>query len=163
MKKLLSIVCTLLTLANLCMVLTTATLAAPMTTADQEDVIYYNDGSYLIIRHNFVENNRGTSEIFTVSHSTTAEFYNKKNEKQWDFTLSATFSVNRGISSVCTSASYSYNIYKSSWHLDSASTSQSGNGGYGYATFKEKVLFVTVDTKNVALSIFCDINGNISY
>lgn len=47
--------------------------------------------------------------------------------------------------------------------VDSASTWKDANIAYGSATFKDKVLFVTVNTVELSPRIVCDIYGNISH
>ena len=94
--------------------------------------------------------------------SVTRNFKNSDGDVLWSFTLRGQYDVVEGVSSVCTLAKYSYNIYDNSWSLDSASTSKSANKAIGNATFKKKVLFVTTDTKSFTLTLTCDKYGNLS-
>ena len=94
--------------------------------------------------------------------SVTRNFKNSDGDVLWSFTLRGQYDVVEGVSSVCTLAKHSYNIYDNSWSLDSASTSKSANKAIGNATFKKKVLFVTTDTKSFTLTLTCDKYGNLS-
>ena len=87
---------------------------------------------------------------------------NTSGEVLWTFTLRGQYDVVEGVSSVCTLASYSHSISDSSWSLDSASTTKSGNKAMASATFKKKLLFVTTETKTINLTLTCDKNGNLS-
>ena len=94
--------------------------------------------------------------------SVTRNLKNSDGDVLCNFTLRGQYDVVEGVSSVCTLAKYSYNIYDSSWSLDSASTSKSANKAIGNATFKKKVLFITTDTKSFTLTLTCDKYGNLS-
>ena len=80
----------------------------------------------------------------------------------FSFTVHGTFTVNPGISATCTSSSYSHSITESAWSLDSASASKSGNKASASGTFKKKLLFITVDTMTLNLTLTCNANGVLS-
>lgn len=67
-----------------------------------------------------------------------------------------------GKNTVCIDSSYAINITSSSWENSSASSYCSGNQAIGDATFKEKVLFVTMDTRDCHVILSCDKSGNLS-
>lgn len=165
MKKVLS-VC--LVIALVLSFVSISVNAKTLNNLNQESAVHetveYLDGGY-ILKTEITEETSGTN--------TRANEYvrvgTKKNTLQsssgevlWTFTLRGQYDVVEGVSSVCTLASYSHNIYDSSWSLDSASTSKSANKAMASATFKKKILFVTTDTKSINLTLTCDKNGNLS-
>lgn len=127
--------------------------------------VYYEDGSILTISavYNVIENesiSRATSE--TTSGSRDAYFTDGNGDLEWKYTLSASFSYVPGVSSSCTSASYSNSTYDSSWSFSEGSATKSGSTAYGKGKYVKQILFVTVNTYNIDLSISCDVNGNLS-
>lgn len=122
------------------------------------------DDGYLletVVTEEITEVTARTNE-YVRAGSVTRNLKNSDGDVLWSFTLRGQYDVVEGVSSVCTLAKYSYNIYDNSWSLDSASTSKSANKAIGNATFKKKVLFVTTDTKSFTLTLTCDKYGNLS-
>lgn len=107
----------------LAFVMITALCAVPAMAADLDansnvDVVYYEDGSYLV-REVITESalkSRGTQ---TKTGSCVTTYYNASDVAMWDITLTGTFSYN-GSTATALSASYSYNIYSSAWAFKSA-------------------------------------------
>ena len=120
----------------------------------------YDDGSYLeiLICEDVSVGARSSSK----SGSKKFNYYNNDDELLWTHVQKGTFTYEHGISSQCTSASYSYSINDSSWSLDSGSAWKSGNESKGTATFVKKVLFITTKTKEINTSLKCDVYGNLS-
>ena len=85
---------------------------------------YNPDGSYVITTLNI---------SYTAAYSTsktaskTAVAYSPNGSKICTFTVTGTFEINSGSSVSCTSASYSKNIYDSTWNFISASTSRNNS------------------------------------
>ena len=165
MKKLISIALVLtLTLCTFSFCVS----ATSEDTFDREKVIrrtveYFSDGTVMetvITEEASVNTARATQ--YTKSGTKSNTLKNADGDVLWSFTLRGQFDVVEGVSSVCTLAKHSYNIYDNSWSLDSASTSKSANKAIGNATFKKKVLFVTTDTKSFTLTLTCDKYGNLS-
>lgn len=140
----------------------------PISIQESDDgttTVYYEDGSILTISavYNVAENesiSRATSE--TTSGSRDAYFTDGNGDLEWKYTLSASFSYVPGVSSSCTSASYSNSTYDSSWSFSEGSATKSGSTAYGKGKYVKQILFVTVNTYNIDLSISCDVNGNLS-
>ena len=153
-------------LLTVCMLTGLLTLSAfAKTKVDSaKDITYVADGSYMItaVTEQAVASSV-RSTTYTKIGTAVTNYYNKDNELIFQHTLQGTFSVVEGVSATCTDVTYSYNIYDSSWKLDSASTWKDANIAYGSATFKDKVLFVTVNTVELSPRIVCDIYGNISH
>lgn len=137
--------------------------AEPVSNEISESVTitYLDDGSYIVktIVSNPVESRSST---FTKTGNIVASHYSGDDELLWQYTLYGEFLVNSGVSAVCTSATYTQNIYASSWSFSNGQATASGNTAYGVGTFKDKVLFVTIKTVDVDLNIVCDIYGNLS-
>lgn len=132
---------------------------------DGTTTVYYDDGSILTISpvYNVKENesmSRAASK--TTSGNRDAYFTDGNGNREWIYTLSASFSYVAGVSSTCTSASYSNSTYDSSWTFSDGSATESGNTAIGEGKYVKHILFVTVNTYNIYLTISCDVNGNLS-
>ena len=120
----------------------------------------YEDGSYAVIT---VSESISSSVRGTVKSGTkTTNYYSDNDTLLWRHIQHGTFDYTYGVSSVCTSASYSHTIYNDSWSLKSGKAWIDGNSSEGTATFVKKVLFVTTKTVNVASNLRGDIYGNLS-
>lgn len=74
---------------------------------------------------------------------------------QWTFTVQGVFTVNPGVSSVCTNSGYGFTPYVTSWSLSSPSSSYSGN------TATAKGTVTGENTVYPSVSISCDSNGKL--
>ena len=137
---------------------------ASTTSSESNDITFFENGFYLVKtvseQHQTIS---PKSTTYTKTGNTHFDGYNKNNEHLFRFTVTGTFYVIEGVSATCTNSTYSHTIYDSSWKLDSASTWKSDNIAFGNAVFKDKVLFVTIETVNIDSRVVCDIYGNISY
>ena len=127
-----------------------------------ETVEYLPDGSSYVTT---VIDETPITPYATTFTKTGSKVYSARNSDgviMWQFTVKGTFSVNSGVSATCTASSHSINIVEDAWQNKSASTSRSGNKAIGKATFIKKLLFVTVDTKDIQVTLTCDSNGNLS-
>ena len=127
-----------------------------------ETIEYLPDGSSIVIT---VIDETSIMPLATTFTKTGSKVYSARNPDgviMWQFTVHGTFSVNSGVSATCTAASHSINIVEDAWQNQSASTSRSGNKAIGNATFIKKLLFITVDTKDIQVTLTCDSNGNLS-
>ena len=130
-------------------------------------ITYLDDGSYIIVTLitddiSSLALNSTQSTSFKKVGNKFATCYDKNNNLEWEYTLSAEFEVVEGITATCTSATYTQTIYASDWSFSNGNATKSGNTAYGVGTFKRKVLFITVDTANIDISISCDVYGNLS-
>lgn len=128
------------------------------------EIIYFDDGSYITITPVIVIDESANTRASAVSKtgSKVASYTDSDGNVDWKYTLTATFSYVSGSSSTCTSASYTKTIYDSSWEFSNGSATKSGNKATGKGTFKDKVLFVTMQTKDVNITITCDTYGNLT-
>lgn len=123
---------------------------------------YFEDGSSVIISVYEDDMPATRAGTFTKSGSKTYTMKNNSGKKLWSFTLNGSFSVNSGVSSSCTSSSYSSKIEDDAWSLKTASAVKSGNKAVGDATYQAKFLFIVTDTKSCHIELKCDVNGNLS-
>lgn len=131
----------------------------PISTSASETntVIYLDNGSYIIVTCEC-----DNSRIAGVKNGKkTHNYYNANGDLQWTVILSGTFSYNGSVS-VCTAASCDVSIYNSDWYVVSKNAELGGISAQGYAAMGRRYQGVTVETRNVSLTITCDANGNLS-
>lgn len=150
MKKVLSI---LFAALFLLMLIPSAPAKAETTT----DVVYFEDGSYVVTV--LQEYSTRSSNQKTASKSST--LYDPNGGAVATLTVHGTFRYD-GTTVTCTASSYTYQIHNSSWSFSSGSASKSGNTATAKGTFARKVLGITVDSKTLTVSLSCDKNGNLS-
>ncbi len=152
MKKIL--VCTL------AIVLALSTLATPCdaTSLGNSEVVYLEDGSYIVTSLEVSKTSRSSS----VRGSKSSRYYSASDVLQWTVVLTGTFTYNSGVSASCTSATCDVEILDSAWSCSSKSASTSGASAIGNAEIIQKFLFVTIYTVPVSIMITCDTYGNLS-
>ena len=131
------------------------------------EIVYLDNGCYIITTLitqdistlSLVSTNSNT---FTKTGNKVVACHDKDGNLEWEYTLFAEFEVVEGVTATCTSATYTQTIYASDWSFSNGNATKSGNTAYGVGTFKRKVLFITVDTANIDISISCDVYGNLS-
>lgn len=166
MKKIFIIVCTF--------VLGIFLFAQSTFASEEKDNLYYNnleiistsktnnnDGSYYVIRV-YEENKRDDDDDNIITDFKIYEFYDSDDTLLWEFRLIAQFEVIPGVSVACVYSNYVNFIYQSGWSFENGESHYSGAYAYASGTFKKKVMFITIDTRNVNLSLYCDIHGNVS-
>ncbi len=131
------------------------------------EIVYLDNGSYITVK--FITQDitplslmSTNSTSFTKTGNKVVTCNDKNGNLEWEYTLFAEFEVIEGISVTCTSSTYSQTIYANDWSFSNGSATKSGNTAYGVGTFKRKILFVTVDTANIDISISCNVYGNLS-
>lgn len=165
-KRIFSIILTFLFVFTL----TPSVLAAndiELNDQNTTEIVYLDNGNYITITLitqdvsplSLASTNSNT---FTKTGNKVVSCHDKKGNLEWEYTLFAEFSVIEGISATCTSATYTQTIYANDWSFSNGNATKSGNTAYGIGTFKRKVLFITVDTANIDISISCDVYGNLS-
>jgi hypothetical protein len=136
--------------------------------SNQFDIIYTNteyldDGSYIV--YTISQENSGFIMLIDEYSKTcqkTVTKYSNNDEVLWVYVLNATFLISDGVSSSCISTTYSTTINDTSWKFSDGNSYYNGNVAYGEGVFKNKVLFVTIQTINIDISLTCDVNGNVS-
>lgn len=163
MKKILSIILTVILLLSLFTVNISANSDIGNEIVISQTTEYFDDGSSITTT---VTQQISDVETFattkTVSGSKTITSKNADGDVLFKFKINGTFSVNVGVNATCASVSCSASYLASGWSLDSSSTSKSGNKANATGIFKYKVLFVTTITQEVSGTLACDANGVLS-
>lgn len=150
--KLLKLVCTFLLLISLLPIQSFA-IAEKDRNAD---ILYYEDGSYMIVSLSIIE---------TRSNTTTANkrytYHIASGEEAWSATLSATFEFD-GTEYWTTACNISIEIYSSTWHEISKSATMRGSSAYGEFTVCNKILGITTKTVSDTLILSCSPHGTIT-
>ena len=163
-----------ITLSILLVIVTILSTALPAFAAETEPstivindggtITYFADGSTLTISavKNVDEPNLVRATTQTVTKSKDVTYKDKSGNLEWKYTLTATFSCESGVSSTCTKASYSTTINDNSWSFSNGSATKSGNVATGNGTFKLIILFITMNTYNINITLTCDKYGNVT-
>lgn len=132
------------------------TAYAAETPVENDEVIYFEDGSYLTVsvttRNTRSAGSTSGDKVYT---------YNTGNGAKWKAVLSGSFTYT-GSSATCTSSSVSIDIYDSAWYTVSKSASKSGASATASVTMGRKAGGVTVDKVPISMKLTCDANGNLS-
>lgn len=152
MKKILSLVFVLVfILSSFCINATAKT--------DDENIIYFEDGSYIVISEitettiSRASNAKGGTKSYT--------HYNSDGEALWKATLDAQFTYT-GSSATCTSSKITYTVYNSSWKITEATATKSSNKATGNVTAKMYILGIPFKTVEKAITITCSASGTLS-
>ena len=140
-------------IVSLLLSLCTVPTAAAQTTV-VTDVVYFEDGSYLITELTTYPIARAAQ---TRTGSKTTYFANSAGTKQWSLTVNGTFTYN-GSTSSATKATYSYSIFDSSWSLKSASAYCSGNQAIAEGTFSGGLFL----SRSLTVTLSCSPSGVLS-
>lgn len=170
MKKIISLLTLLFTLLGVLLPLFSIEAAAASNTILQNETIISSetiqneDGTSvtIILSEKIISTDVASANGYNKSGSKSYICRDKKGNELWRFTVRGLFSIANGKSTVCIDSSYTINITSSSWENSSASSYCSGNQAIGDATFKEKVLFVTMDTRDCHVILSCDKSENLS-
>ena len=150
MKRLLTL------LIVICLALTIPQAAFASPTVDEE-VIYLDDGRYIVIT---IET-AATRASNTRTGSKSYDCYNSNNELEWKVVLSGTFTYN-GTSATCTASSCNVIIYDSDWYEISKSATKSGSTASATFTVGRKFLGITIEKETHTISLSCNKNGVLS-
>lgn len=132
---------------------------------------YFDDGSYLVTELKYIQNadvsqtGSKASGNYTVSGEKSAIYYNGDDEVIWKVTLTGSFLIvpsNSLESGDCQSATLTYKINDSAWHIYDIVEQVITNNACGFCTMKRKFLGVTTKTVDVDLYITCDYAGNLT-
>jgi hypothetical protein len=124
----------------------------------QENVVYFEDGSYLVTT--LTE----SSPLFrsTKTGSKSSRYYNSNDELQWLITVTGTFTYN-GITSQCTYVDGTTNIIDPDrWFLDSESPTISGATATYTIALARRTLGIVYGRETHSVSLTCDKDGNLS-
>lgn len=149
------IVCSLL-LACLLFTLIPINVYAAEELGEMNEVIRFDDGSYLTI----TVHTSSVRAAGSVSGKTTYA-YNYGGKVVWEAVLNGSFSYT-GSSATCTSSSVSTSSYDSAWYTVSKSAGRSGASATSSVTMGRKAGGITVDKVPISMKLTCDANGNLS-
>lgn len=152
----------------LSILLTLSTLPFPTSAESYAETVlvsktteFLADGSYVLIA--IYENSVQTrSSTYKKYGSKAYTFYNASGEALWKYTVDGVFTVNIGVSAVCTTSVHNYEIYNSNWSCSSANSYASGNQAISNGEFVKKLLGITVERESFQVVLTCDSNGNLS-
>lgn len=122
-----------------------------------DNIVYFEDGSYLTIFVN-QDNSRASG---TKTASKTYQYTDSDGDIAWKAVLTGTFSYT-GYSAQCTSSYVDVTIYNSGWYVVSESAGKSGSSATGDITMGLKKLGITVKKVPLSMTLTCDANGNLS-
>lgn len=123
----------------------------------QENVIYFNDGSYITVTLSVIDSRASG----TKTGSKTYTYRGNDGVEEWRAVLSGTFSYT-GVTSSCTSSRCDVTITDTAWYIVSKTASTSGNSATAELTMGRKFLGITIDKETLNMRITCDANGNLS-
>ena len=129
-----------------------------------ETTVCYDDGSVLTISP--VRVSEADTQLLATSKTLTADrsasYTDSNGVLQWEYTLIGHFSYVYGVSSTCTGASYTQEIYDYGWKFSDGAATTSGNTAIGNGIYKLKFLFITEKKYIIDISITCDVYGNLT-
>ncbi|CCV63915.1 hypothetical protein BN85403380 [Alteracholeplasma palmae J233] len=131
------------------------------------DIIYYDDGSYLVIEtFSYTEISLFSLEFevpgeYTKTGVKTVTMKKDDGSILWTYTLKTIFIINQGISARAIDSTYTTSINNGAWSFSDGNAYNISNVGYGKGTFRHKVLFITIKTVNIDIDLTCDSSGNI--
>lgn len=131
---------------------------------DGATIVYYEDGSSLSISQAYITNKNDMISTYSseISGNKDVVFKDSNGNVEWKYTLHGTFFYVSGVSSSCTNAYYTNNIYENSWSFSDGSATTTRNRADGKGKYVCKVLLVTVKTYNIDISISCDRYGKLT-
>lgn len=137
-------------------------LSSDTGTVVSETTEYFEDGSSLttVVVDESVSLSRAAA--ITKKGRKTVTARNKDGDELFCLMVHGTFSVEMGVSSTCTSSSYSALVTDTAWFNESAAAYRSGNQAIAEAKFIRKVLFITVESKDMKAVLTCNKNGVFS-
>ena len=130
---------------------------AANTAECDRQIIYYEDGSYMLIETKYIDTRATSTRVGYRSYTR----YSATNQIQWVATLSATFEYDKS-TAVCLSSNCDVEITNTNWHLVSKSASKSGATATAQVTMQHKLLGITINTETIDLSLTCSPNGDFT-
>lgn len=122
-----------------------------------ENIIYFDDGSYIEILLHTADTRAAQSKTGTKTYI----FRDSVGEEKWRAELTATFSYT-GSTAHCTASNCKVTITDTAWYQISSSASKSANTATGEVVMGYKFLGIKIDEKTVAMNLRCDVNGVLS-
>lgn len=127
------------------------------TAEDNDDIIYFDDGSYIVIEISSIDTRASSIK----RGSKTYTYKGNDGIEEWRAVLYGTFTYT-GSSATCTASSCSVSITDTDWYEVSKTVSKSGASAIVDLTMGRKLLGITVKKQAVNITLTCDANGNLS-
>ena len=121
-----------------------------------EERIYFEDGSYLVITTESMQ-----TRSYTKTEYKNHTYYDANSVIQWRITLMGIFTYNYS-TATCDHAEISATVYDDGWYVASRSAYTSGNKAAGTVVIGQKVLGVSVGERSYSLSMTCAPDGTMS-
>lgn len=125
----------------------------------------FDDSSYIeykLYENNILDLQALSNNTYTKSGTKTVTKYDDNKNELWEYILTADFTINEGISSICTNVNYSTKIYETNWNFNNEGTNMINNTAYGKGSFHYTIFwFIKTQTINIDISIQCDNHGNL--
>lgn len=103
------------------------------------------------------------ASTYTKTGTKTVTKYDSNSKILWRYVLSATFTVNEGVSATCTSASYTKTINNTFWKFSNGSAKKSGATANGKGKFTYKILWLfSGETVSIDINLTCNQYGVLS-
>lgn len=119
------------------------------------EVIYYDDGSYMVIKVTYVDTRATSTRVGYKNYTRYSAF----DDEEWTATLSATFEYDN-TTAVCLTSNCEVEISDSNWYLESKSASKSGATATAQVTMSRKIMGIKFNTETIDLSLTCTPNGD---
>lgn len=129
---------------------------------DGSSIICFSDGSKLSISAVKTTDAPFSTCVTAHRYSREATYSDAGGDLQWKYVLTGDFTYEYGKSSACINAYYTQEMYNSSWSFSDGEAIKSGNMAIGKGVYKLKMLFITVKTFNIDISLTCDVYGNVT-
>ncbi len=164
-KRLLSFIIVLTVLLGSSITAEAATASySPAVMSDGSKVFVFEDGSRLTVSapRCAYSSSDPSKTLQTKTVQIDSSFVDSNGEPEWRYTLTCVFSYEYGVSSTCTNAYYNQTIYQGNWTFSNGAATVSGNRGTGTGHYEKKILFITVKSIDVLLTLTCDVYGNVT-
>lgn len=170
MKRTLLIILATVTLLTLIPFFASAKTLETETPSLNAEVVYLEDGNYLVTIIEEVASNQtmqaqATAAATTKTVKKATVCYNSSNVAQCSLTVEATFSITMGSKVSCTSVKYQSASYDNNWSVESVNTSSNNSStsqasGTASGKFVKRLLGIKINTINASVTVNCDKNGN---
>lgn len=121
-----------------------------------EERIYFEDGSYMVITMESIE-----TRSYTQTKYKNETYYDANGVIQWRITLMGVFTYDYS-TATCDHAQVSTTIYDSDWYVASESAYTSGNKAAGTVVLGQYYLGVSIGESTYRVSMTCAPDGTIS-
>ena len=126
-----------------------------------ETVVYYEDGSSLMISI-YEEVVQRRSILYNKIGEKIYKYRDASSNILWEFAVIGEFRIIEGASVTCISASCDSDIYNDYWQCERQWAETSGSWAIAHGEFTKSLLGIVVSRENAEVSLTCDVYGNLS-